>query len=291
MVKVSESGFEVPGRTTVICDYSPPRSGVPAQLQPPPPNADFLLVNSNPGRSVRADSAMLAAALKRQTGQEVIFALLTRDMNRLALQSHLLGAQMLGLENVVAAQGDPFQEGAQAPVKAVHDYRPTELLAAIGELNRGRDFRGRPLDAPTDFCAGATVDLGRPTGREVDLAARKVRAGAEFLITQPSYRPGDAVAFQEALAEAIGDLAMPPVYWGLQMLELGGVSFGSVPANVQRELAGGRSGVAIALELLEQFRQSSLRNIYLLPPIRRGGERDYGAAREFLAAARAAEEH
>ena len=287
MTKVSESGFEVTGKATFICDYSPPRSGNPLDIDGPVPDADFLLVNRNPGRAVRADSAMLAAALKERTGQEVVFALLTRDMNRLALQSYLLGAQLLGLENLVVAQGDPFSPTDAEQVAAVSDYRPTELIAAIAEMNQGRDFRGRRLDSPTDFCVGATVDLGRDLQRQARLAGRKVNAGAGFLVTQPIFAPDDAARFHEAYQQENGESCPTPIYWGLQMLEEGGISFGEVPPQTRRELEAGRSGVKLTLELYRRLRQASVNNIYLLPPILPGGERNYEAAQEFLERARA----
>ena len=72
------------------------------------PDADFIAVAYNPGRAVRANSAMLAAAVQGRMGIDATFTLATRDMNQLALQSQLLGAQMLGLENVIVVQGDPI---------------------------------------------------------------------------------------------------------------------------------------------------------------------------------------
>ena len=57
-------------------------------------DADFISVAYNPGRAVRVSSAMLAAAIKEQVGKETVFTLATRDMNLLALQSLLLGAQV-----------------------------------------------------------------------------------------------------------------------------------------------------------------------------------------------------
>ncbi len=286
MPRVTAAGYDISGKVTVICDYSPPRSGNPRQL-PPPPAADFLLVNRNPGRAVRTDSAMLAAGLRQLTGQEVIFALLTRDMNRLALQSYLLGAQLLGLENVVVAQGDPFTGSDAAEIATAADYKPTELIAAITEMNRGRDFRGRRLDYPTDYCIGATLDAGSDIYRQAQLAQAKVAAGAGFLVSQPIFDLARKSRFTEAYGDLAGESCPAPIFWGLQMLELGGVSFGPIPPNTARELELGRSGVAIALELFERFQEAGIRSIYLLPPIRRGGERNYAAAREFLAAVRA----
>ena len=289
MAKVTDSGYCVTGKTTIICDYSPPRGGTFSSAPSPPNHADFLLINSNPGRSVRTDSAMLAASLKQQTGNEVIFALLTRDMNRLAVQSCLLGAHLLGLENVIVAQGDNFTIADKGNVRAVRDYRPTGLISDISNMNKGRDFRGRALVSPTDFCAGATLDLGRDIGLEAALAERKVSAGVEFLITQPVYSFQEVGGFHEAYGRLTRKECPVPVYFGLQILERGGVSFGTVPEEILADLEAGRSGVDIALEVFQRLSENSVRNIYLLPPIRRGGERDYGAAQEFLEAVRSME--
>ncbi|MBC8282144.1 MAG: hypothetical protein H8E48_15295, partial [Chloroflexi bacterium] len=73
-----------------------------------------------------------------------------------------------------------------------------------------------------------------------------------------------------------------PGYFGLQILQKDGVLFSSVPDSVRDELESGRSGVDIALELYEKFQGARLNNVYLMPPIKRGGARDYEAAKEFL---------
>ncbi len=160
MVKVTEGCFEATGRTSFICDFSPPRSGDPGVVEQAQIDADFISVAYNPGRAVRSNSAMLAAAIQR-SGKDTVFTLATRDMNKLAVQSQLLGAQMLGLENVVVVQGDPFNERDHSRVASVNDYQPTGLIAAIAQMNQGQDFKESQLRAATDFCIGASVDLGR----------------------------------------------------------------------------------------------------------------------------------
>ncbi|MBM3942249.1 MAG: hypothetical protein FJ316_04890 [SAR202 cluster bacterium] len=286
MATVTGRCFEATGRPCIICDFSPPTSGDSAVLSQASLGADFISVAYNPGRSVRANSAMLAAAIKSQTGQDAVFTLATRDMNKLALQSLLLGAQLMGLENVAVVGGDPFPEADLARVKPVNDYSPAALLAGIAAMNRGVDFRGRQLASPTSFCLGATLDLGRDMAKEARLAHRKVRAGTQFFLTQPIFDPAEAKAFQQLYVSAAGERLNVPVFYGLQVLEVGGVVFSNVPEPVQQELAAGRSGVELALELSARFRQAGLHNIYLIPPIRRGGARDYGAARQVLAGIR-----
>ena len=284
MVKVTEGCFEATGRTSVICDFSPPRSGDSGAVEQAQIDADFISVAYNPGRAVRANSAMLAAAIQR-SGKDTIFTLATRDMNKLAVQSQLLGAQMLGVQNVVVVQGDPFSERDRSRVTAVNDYHPTELIAAISQMNQGQDFKESQLRAATDFCIGASVDLGRGIEEEAQLAVKKVRAGAQFLITQPIFDIDHVARYREYYGYHAGKAGTLPVYFGLQILEQDGVLFSSVPESVRSELEGGRSGVDIALELYQEFQEAHLNNIYLMPPIKRGGARNYEAAKEFLAKA------
>lgn len=284
MAKVTERCFEATGHSCFICDFSPPRAGDPELLQPAAGlNVDFISVAYNPGKSVRVNPAMLAAAIQQQVEKGVVFTLATRDMNKLALQSQLLGAQMLGLQNVIVVQGDPFNERDLTQVKHVGDFKPTELIAAIAGMNQGEDYRGGRLRAATAFCIGGSVDLGRSIRREARLAHRKMQAGAQFFITQPISDVADAARFRDAYAAVAGEPLTLPVFFGLQVLEQDGIIFSSVPEAVREELAGGRSGVEIALELYQRFHQSGIHNIYLVPPIRRGGVRNYGAAQEVLA--------
>ena len=99
-----------------ICDVSPPRGPEMGNLNTLRDiDADLVCVAYNPGKSVRADSAMLAAVIKNYCGNEVIFTISPRDMNKLAIQSSILGAQLLGLDNVVVVGG------ANRLVVAVHD--------------------------------------------------------------------------------------------------------------------------------------------------------------------------
>ena len=281
MVKITDCCFESTGHTSIICDFSPPRSGDASVVEQAQLDVDFISVAYNPGWAVRANSAMLAAAIQR-SGKETVFTLATRDMNKLAVQSQLLGAQMLGVENVVVVQGDAFSQRDRSMVVSVNDYQPTGLIAAIARMNQGQDFREGKLRTATGFCIGAAVDLGRGIEEEAQLAVRKVRAGAMFLITQPIFDVGHVARFRESYGNHAGKAGTLPIFFGLQILERDGVLFSSVPDSVRSELERGRSGPDIALELYRKFQEARLNNIYLMPPIKRGGARNYEAAKEFL---------
>ncbi len=280
MAKVVDRRNAGTGRTCFICDYSPPRSGRPEDLPAPPDNVQFVSAAYNPGRAVRVNSVATAAVLRDRHGADPIFTLATRDMNRLALESMLLGAQALGLENVIVVAGDPL--GPQDLALPVNDYRATELIASVSNLNQGVDYRGRSLRAPTDFCVGATVDLGRGIDHEARLAVRKVEAGAHFLITQPVFDPSDVQRFADACAGISGSPLDVPVFYGVGLMEPDGVSFAAVPPWVSDDLDGGRSGVDIGLEVWERLRAGGAEDCYVVPPIRRSGARNYAAAHEFV---------
>ena len=280
MAKVVDRIHAETGRPAFICDYSPPRSGRPDDMTAPPQQADFVSAAYNPGRAVRTNPVAAAVVLRERYGADPVFTLATRDMNRLALESLLLGAQALGLENVIVVAGDPF--GTRDTATPVYDYRPTELIAAIAGLNSGIDHRGSNLRSPTDFCIGATVDLGRGIEREARLAARKVEAGANFLITQPVYDPADIDRFTDAYSRAHGEALSVPVFYGVGLMDRDGVSFAAVPQWVTDDLAAERSGVDIALQVWEALRGAGAADCYLVPPIRRSGARNYDAAVRFL---------
>ena len=280
MAKVVDRIHAQTGRPAFICDYSPPRSGRPEDVPAPPGSADFISAAYNPGRAVRMNAVAAAAVLRDRHGADPIFTLATRDMNRLALESLLLGAQALGLENVIVVAGDAF--GPRDTAAAVYDYRPTELIAAIASLNSGTDHRGSSLRSPTDFCIGATVDLGRGVEREARLAARKVDAGADFMITQPVFDPADIGRFVDAYSLAQGNPPSVPVFYGVGLMDVDGVSFAAVPQWVTDDLAAGRSGVDISLQVWESLHNAGANDCYLVPPIRRSGARDYAAAGRFL---------
>ena len=284
MTSVTEKLSRRNGGPVFICDFSPPRGADFSTVeQVKRVGADFVSVAYSPGRSVRVDSTVMAQVIGLSGEQDVIFSLSPRDMNKLALQSHLLGAQALGLENVVVLGGDDFTPRDREHLTKVNDYSATGLIEAVGDLNRGEDFRGLKLRAPTRFCVGAVIDFGASdVEREARLTERKVRAGARFFLSQAFYRVETAHRFYDAYRSVAGrDLAVP-VFHGLQMLERDGILFGDVPERLRSDLEKGRSPLEIALEQFQSYMDNGMDLIYLIPPILKGGRRNYGAAEQLL---------
>lgn len=279
MTKILDRRAEDESEILVVCDFSPPRGGE-AELMAPALRlgADFVSVAYNPGRSVRVASVLGALWVKQAAASDAVFTVGTRDMNKVALQSLLLGAALHGLENVVVVKGDSFTEREMGTTKPVDDFTPTGLIASIAGLNTGVDFRGRSLRASTDLCVGAAVDLGNDFDGELRLTRRKVEAGAQFFLLQPLFDPLRVVRMQDEYERRYDEALTQPLFCGVQVMAPGGVTFGDVPEWVTRDLAGGRPGADIAIEVLQGFVERGLRSIYLVPPILRGGRRDYEAA-------------
>ena len=103
----------------------------------------------------------------------------------MGLESVLLGAHAEGVRNILAVTGDPPEVGDYPGSRGVYEIDSIGLTQLISRLNRGEDFNGRPIDAPTSFFVGVAVN---PTADdlelEVDRFRRKVEAGAQFAMTQ-----------------------------------------------------------------------------------------------------------
>jgi methylenetetrahydrofolate reductase (NADPH) len=131
-------------------------------------------------------------------GLEPVFQLTCRDRNRLALQSDLLSAHVLGIRNVLALTGDHVLVGDHPQAKPVFDLESVQLLQTINRLNAGRDMatKSGPKDAPegnelqgaTEFFAGAVVTPeADPIEPQLMKFEKKIQAGARFFQTQAIY--------------------------------------------------------------------------------------------------------
>jgi 5,10-methylenetetrahydrofolate reductase len=119
-------------------------------------------------------------------GVEPIYQVACRDRNRIGLQADLLGAQALGIRNVLALTGDPVKAGDHPDAKAVFDLESVRLLQAINKLNQGKDWNNKALpDGATDLFPGAAVDPQSSSWSGLKSRfERKIEAGAQFFQSQ-----------------------------------------------------------------------------------------------------------
>jgi len=148
-------------------------------------------VNVTDNQSAVMRLGSLAASVRlKQEGIEPIFQLTCRDRNRIALQSELLNACSLGIDNALCLTGDHILLGDHKSAKPVFDIDSVELLRIARGMNEGRDMMGNALSQPTDLALGAVVNPGfEPLDLQLFKMESKIEAGAEFFQTQAIYDP------------------------------------------------------------------------------------------------------
>jgi len=148
---------------------------------------DAINITDQQSATMRLGS-LAACRLLKERGHEVIYQITCRDRNRIALQSDLLSAAALGIENVLVLTGDYPSFGDHPEAKPVYDLDSAELLSVVRKLEAGIDMMGNPLKGAPKFCAGAVVNPGAdPIEPEIIKMEKKIAAGARFFQTQAIY--------------------------------------------------------------------------------------------------------
>lgn len=219
-------------------------------------------VTDNQGANMRMSPLAMAALLMRE-GIEPILQLTCRDRNRMALQSDLLGAAALGVENLLLLSGDHARFGDHPQARSIFDLDSIQLTETVRGLTEGHDMTGNPLRGTPRFFAGAAVT---PEAEPFELMfqkfAKKVQAGTRFFQTQAVYDPEK---FERFMVEA--NPLGTPVLLGVLLLKsarmaeflnrnIPGVR---VPQSVIDRLATASApleeGIAIARELVGHARR------------------------------------
>jgi len=145
----------------------------------------FVDVNDNAGARAGMNAIMFSAAIERTAGIETIPHLTTRDYTIMGLEAVLFGAHAEGVRNILAVTGDPPEVGDYPGSSGIFEIDAIGLTRLMSQLNRGEDFNGRPIDAPTSFYIGVAVN---PTADDLDLELdryrQKIEAGAHYAMTQ-----------------------------------------------------------------------------------------------------------
>ena len=173
----------------MTAELMPPRGGDPirslkiAQLLKDKVHA----VNITDGsRAVMRMCSLAMSKLLLENKIEPIMQISCRDRNKIALQSDILGANALGIKNILCITGDSVKAGDQQDTKAVHEFEAVKLLRQIQEFNKGIDPTFEYLsDNKTDIFYGAAAD---PSCNNLKIlqkrTEKKKQAGANFLQTQ-----------------------------------------------------------------------------------------------------------
>ena len=191
------------GGFVVTCELSPPKgtdlSALLDKAERLKGAVDAFNLTDSAAARMRMDPVAAGHALL-QRGIEPVVQVTSRDKNRLALQSGMLGAAVLGISNLVIMGGDPPHIGDHPEAKGVNDLFSSEIIAAACALNNGRDHAGNTTTGRTAFHIGSVCNPGAADlDAEVDNTRRKIDAGARFFQTQAVYRAEQFSAFLERL--------------------------------------------------------------------------------------------
>lgn len=180
---------------------------------------DAINATDQQSSAMRLGSLATCCILK-QKGLEPVLQITCRDRNRIALQSDLLSASVLGIENVLCLTGDHVSLGDHPQAKPVFDLDSVSLLQAAKELEQGKDLAGKELEGSPKFCLGAVVSpASEPVEPQIIKMEKKVKAGAQFFQTQAVYEPKKFEEFMKAIA-----YLEVPVTVGIVLLKSAGMA-------------------------------------------------------------------
>jgi homocysteine S-methyltransferase len=179
----------------VSVELDPPRGADPGQILDRAQycvenEVDAINVADGPRASARMSAQSLCVLMQNKIGADTILHYTCRDRNLLGIQSDLLGAYALGLRNILAITGDPPKLGDYPDATAVYDVDSVGLIRIMDHLNHGCDLAGNLIGPALGIHIGCGADPSKPDmEKEVARLEAKVKAGAEYIMTQPVYDP------------------------------------------------------------------------------------------------------
>jgi methionine synthase / methylenetetrahydrofolate reductase(NADPH) len=275
------------GKFTIAVEMDPPRGLATHKLLAgasllAEAGADVINVADSPMARMRMSAWAVCDVVQRRVNVETTLHFPTRGRNLLRVQGDLLAAHALGIRNVLVIMGDPTAIGDYPEAMDNYDLVPSGLIKLIKQgFNTGVDHSGTSIGQPTNFFVGAALNLCPPEpDQEIKNVQRKLRAGADFFVTQPIYHPRDGVEFLARYESKHGKLPKPVLVGILPLASLKHATFLdhevpgiSIPEKIieRMERAGeqaSQEGVRIAVELIEQIRPWA-QGTYIMPQFNR----------------------
>ncbi len=203
---------------------------------------DAVNVTDNQSAVMRI-SSMSFCKIILDMGLEPILQMTCRDRNRIGLQSDLLGASILGINNVLCMTGDHPNAGDHKEAKSVYDIESVQLLQVVDGLNNGKDMMGNDLQGATSFYQGAVVTPEAvPIEPQLMKFEKKIGAGANFFQTQAIY---DVDKFKEFMTTARNHSVK--VLAGLVLLKSAGM------ANFMNKFV---PGITVPQNLIDEIKEA-----------------------------------
>ena len=228
-------------------------------------NVDAVNIPDGPRALTRMSAQHLSCLIEKQVGIETVLHYTCRDRNLLGMMSDMLGLYAVGIHNLLLITGDPPKMGDFPDATAVFDVDSIGLTNMVNHLNRGVDLGGNSIGKPTGYLVGVGLN---PTAIDLELEIRrfewKVKAGAEFAITQPVFDVNKLLDFLERIKHV-----RVPILAGIWPLislrnaefmnnEVPGVS---VPGEVIERMRAAKSkedalneGIAMAKEMIVRLK-------------------------------------
>jgi len=226
MKRAEKSKFEKAledGKFVVTCEIGPPKGTDTEEIKEAAEIlkgiADGINVTDLQSSVMRLGSLTTCHFLK-EWGLDPIFQVTCRDRNRLALQSDLISAYVMGIRNILALTGDYTTTGDHPQAKPVFDLDSVQLLWAIKNLEEGKDLAGNELTQKPSFFKGAVVNPGADTEASYELQIakmkKKISHGAQFFQTQAIF---DAEIFKKFMERIHKENIKVPVLAGIILLK------------------------------------------------------------------------
>ena len=270
---------------TILVELDPPKKlGIEGFMQGASAlkqaGVDTITLADNSLASPRISNAALGTILKSQLDLNPLIHITCRDRNLIGLQSHLMGLQTIGLDEILVVTGDPSKIGDFPGATSVYDLSSFDLISLVRQFNEGLSYSGQSLGQKTNFKIAAAFNPNvKYLDRAVTRMEKKIECGAHSFLTQPVYSPSQI----EDVYEATKHLDTP-IFMGIMPLtstknaefihnEVPGIK---LPENVRRAMAAAgndpvqaqREGVAIARELVD-VAMDKFKGIYLITPFLR----------------------
>ncbi len=229
---------------------------------------DAVNVTDNQTAIVRMSSIAACAHLVTM-GIEPVMQMVTRDRNRIALQSDIMGAYSLGIQNILCLSGDHQAFGSQPEALNVFDIDSMNLVRTVQTMReQGQDMSGFELKgAPRMFIGAAANPFADPFEYRVMRLAKKIEAGADFIQTQCVYnlarfKAWMKMARDEGLTEKVHILAgvTPMKSEGMAKYMAKRVAGMDVPEALIKRMGGvakqkaPEEGIKICLETIAELR-------------------------------------
>ena len=244
--------------------------------------ADVINVADSPMARMRMSAWAVCDVVQRQVGAETTLHFPTRGRSLLRVQGDLLAAHALGIRNVFVVMGDPTAIGDYPEAMDNYDLVPSGLIKLIKQgFNVGVDHSGTSIGQPTNFFVGAALNLvPSDMATEFKNLTRKVKAGADYFLTQPIYNAADGEGFLAKYELQHGALNRPVLVGILPLVSAKHANFLnhevpgiSIPEEsiARMEAAGedaAKVGVELAVELIQKVKPWA-QGIYIMPQFHR----------------------